>query len=198
AAALAAAALREPRIESEVTATLAERERVRSALAAAGFETPVVQANFVVARSSSAPGLAAGLESRGLVVRAYEESLRITVRWPTARSSLLRLRHHPDVRLRLLPVAEDLPRLVVRDRAGDDHVLALLPVHGRRDAVLGSQLQRVDHAQHLVEVAAGRHRVDENQLDLLVGPDHEDVTDRLVVGRRARSGIARHARGQHP
>ena len=90
AAALAAAALREPRIESEVTATLAERERVRSALAAAGFETPVVQANFVVARSSSAPGLAAGLESRGLVVRAYEESLRITVRSPADDDLVLR------------------------------------------------------------------------------------------------------------
>ena len=51
-----------------------------------------------------------------------------------------------------IPLAEDLLRLVVRDRAGDDHVLALLPVHGRRDPVLRGQLQRVDHAQHLVEV----------------------------------------------
>jgi len=82
AAELAAAALREPRIESEVAATLAERERVRSALAAAGFETPVVHANFVVARSADAPDLAAALERRGLVVRGYADSLRITVRSP--------------------------------------------------------------------------------------------------------------------
>src|SRR5256886_13711014 len=82
AAQLAVAALREPRIESEVAATLEERERVSSALAAAGFETPVVHANFVVARSAAAPELAAELEGRGLVVRGYADSLRITVRSP--------------------------------------------------------------------------------------------------------------------
>jgi histidinol-phosphate aminotransferase len=79
---LAVAALREPRIESEVEATRAERERVRSALAAADFETPVVHANFVVARSTDAPSLAAELEGRGLVVRGYADALRITVRSP--------------------------------------------------------------------------------------------------------------------
>jgi histidinol-phosphate aminotransferase len=79
---LAVAALHEPRIGSEVAATLAERERVRSALAAAGFEMPVVHANFVVARSAAAPELAAELERRGLVVRGYADSLRITVRSP--------------------------------------------------------------------------------------------------------------------
>jgi histidinol-phosphate aminotransferase len=82
AAELAAAGLREPRIDSEVAATIAERERVRSALAAAGFDTPAVHANFVVARSPDAPALAADLESRGLVVRGYADSLRITVRSP--------------------------------------------------------------------------------------------------------------------
>jgi len=90
AAALAAAALREPRIEAEVTATLVERERLRSALATAGFETPVVHANFVVARSASAPELAAELERRGLVVRAYSGSLRITVRSPADDDLVLR------------------------------------------------------------------------------------------------------------
>ena len=69
--------------------------------------------------------------------------------------------------------------------AGDDDVLALLPVHRRRDLVLRRQLQRIDHAQHLVEVAAGRHRVDEDQLDLLVRPDDEHVAHGLVVGRGA-------------
>jgi histidinol-phosphate aminotransferase len=82
AAQLAAAALREPRVDSEVAATIAERERVRSALAAAGFETPVVHTNFVVARSAEAPKLTAELESLGLVVRGYADSLRITVRSP--------------------------------------------------------------------------------------------------------------------
>jgi histidinol-phosphate aminotransferase len=89
AAQLAVVSLREPRIDSEVAATLAERERVRSALAAAGFETPVVHANFVVARSADARKLAAELERRGLVVRGYAESLRITVRSPADDDLLL-------------------------------------------------------------------------------------------------------------
>src|SRR5688572_12964583 len=51
-----------------------------------------------------------------------------------------------DIRLRRLPaVWVRLLRFVVGDRAGDDHVVALLPVHRCRDLVLGGQLQRVDH-----------------------------------------------------
>src|SRR5207247_751921 len=44
---------------------------------------------------------------------------------------LLRLRHDADVGLGGLPLAEDLLGLVVRDRPGDDDVVALLPVHRR-------------------------------------------------------------------
>jgi histidinol-phosphate aminotransferase len=90
AAELAAAGLREPRIESEVAATVAERERLRSALATAGFEVPVVHANFVVVRSADAPRLAAELERQGLVVRGYADSLRITVRSPADDDLVLR------------------------------------------------------------------------------------------------------------
>src|SRR6516225_1057453 len=63
------------------------------------------------------------------------------------------MRHDTDVGLGLLPATEDLLGFIVRDRAGDDDVLPLLPVHGRADPVLGGQLQRVDHPEHLVEVA---------------------------------------------
>jgi histidinol-phosphate aminotransferase len=90
AAELAAAGLREPRIEAEVAATVAERERMRSALAAAGFEAPVTHTNFVVARSPEAPRLVAELERRGLVVRGYPDSLRITVRSPADDDLVLR------------------------------------------------------------------------------------------------------------
>jgi histidinol-phosphate aminotransferase len=90
AAELAAAGLRQSRIEPEVAATIAERERVRSALAAAGFDVPVVHANFVVARSADAPRLAAELEHQGLVVRGYPDSLRITVRSPADDDLVLR------------------------------------------------------------------------------------------------------------
>src|SRR5215831_2915481 len=65
----------------------------------------------------------------------------------------LRLRNDPDVRLRRFPVPEELLRLVVRDRPGDDHVLALVPVDRGRHLVARRQLQGIDHADDLVEVA---------------------------------------------
>jgi hypothetical protein len=55
---------------------------VRAALEGAGFETPDVHTNFVVARTPDAPAHMAELERRGLVVRGYADSLRITVRSP--------------------------------------------------------------------------------------------------------------------
>ncbi len=90
AATLAAGALREPRVDGEVAATLAERERMRRALAAAGYGVPEVHANFVVVRSPEALAVAAELEGRGLVVRGLEDSLRITVRSPADDDLVLR------------------------------------------------------------------------------------------------------------
>ena len=90
AATLAAGALREPRVEGEVAATLAERERLRGALAAAGYHVPEVHANFVVVRTPEAAALAAELEGRGLVVRGFADSLRITVRSPADDDLVLR------------------------------------------------------------------------------------------------------------
>src|SRR5450631_60554 len=111
---------------------------------------------------------------------------------------LLRLCRDAQVGLRRAIAREDLLGLVVRDGPGDDHVLPQLPVHRRRHAVLRRQLEGVDHPQYLVEVATGRHRVDEDQLHLLVGTDHEHVAHRLVVRGRARCGVARGAGGEHP
>src|SRR5207249_1670047 len=97
------------------------------------------------------------------------------------------LRDDADVGLRRLPTLRvSLLRLVVRDGARDDHVLAALPVHRRRDLVLRGELHRVDDAQHLVEVASCRHRIRDRQLDLLVRADDVDGTNGLVIGRRAR------------
>src|SRR5207302_3455253 len=47
-------------------------------------------ANFVVARAADAPRLARELERQGLVVRAYADSLRITVRSPADDDLVLR------------------------------------------------------------------------------------------------------------
>ena len=52
-------------------------------------------------------------------------------------------------------------------------ITALLPVGRCRDAVLGRQLQRVDHAEDLVEVAASGGWVENGELELLVGADDE-------------------------
>src|SRR5580704_13505935 len=91
-------------------------------------------------------------------------------------SALLRRRHDPDIGFRRLPALRiELLGLVVGHRAGEDDVLALLPVRRRRHAVLGGELQRVDDAQHFVEIAPRGHRINQDQLDLLVRPDDEDI-----------------------
>jgi histidinol-phosphate aminotransferase len=83
AASLAADALRRPALaEAEVEAVCVERERLRAAFLAAGWETPESHANFVVVRTLEAPELAEKLERRGLVVRSYADALRIGVRSP--------------------------------------------------------------------------------------------------------------------
>ena len=57
-----------------------------------------------------------------------------------------RLRDDPDVWPRRLPALRILLLgLFVRHRARNDDVLAVLPVNGSRDLVLGGELERVDH-----------------------------------------------------
>src|SRR5262245_34612496 len=58
--------------------------------------------------------------------------------------STARLRHDADIGLGRLPTLRVLLLgILVRHRAGDDHVLPVVPVHRRRHLVLGSELQRV-------------------------------------------------------
>ena len=85
AARIAAAALREPRLDVE--ATIAERERVRAALAAAGLDSPAGYGNFVWLRTDEP--LAERLEAAGLVVRAFPEGIRISLRRPPENDVLL-------------------------------------------------------------------------------------------------------------
>ncbi|HUQ22595.1 MAG TPA: aminotransferase class I/II-fold pyridoxal phosphate-dependent enzyme [Gaiellaceae bacterium] len=85
AARIAAAALRSPRID--VADTLAERERVRAALVAAGHDCPDGHANFVFLRTGEALG--AELEAQGLVVREVPGGIRITLRRPRENDVLL-------------------------------------------------------------------------------------------------------------
>jgi len=78
AARIAAAALRGPAVD--VSGTLAERERMRAALAGAGFDAPPTATNFVYVRSDEP--LAEQLEQQGIVVRAVAGGIRVTVRTP--------------------------------------------------------------------------------------------------------------------
>jgi histidinol-phosphate aminotransferase len=91
AALLAAEALRRPEVaHAEAAAAREERERLRAAFAAAGYDAPTTHANFVVVRTREARALAARLERRGLVVRDYAEALRISVRSPADDDLVLR------------------------------------------------------------------------------------------------------------
>src|SRR5262249_50871047 len=97
-----------------------------------------------------------------------------------------RLRHDPQVRLGGLPSLRILLlRIVIRHRARNDYIFAVLPVHRCRYLVFGSELERINDAQHLVEVAPGGHWIHQDELYLLVGPDDEDVAYRLIVSRSA-------------
>src|SRR5467141_3481458 len=78
----------------------------------------------------------------------------------TAAYLRFRLRYDAQIRLRRFPALGILfLGVVVAHRASDDYVLAMLPVHWRCHLVFGRELQRVNHAQHLVEVATGGHRI---------------------------------------
>jgi histidinol-phosphate aminotransferase len=89
AARLGTQALRAPAVAEAVAGTVEERERVRAALAAGGYDCPPVHTNFVYVRTEEAPALAGRLEPSGLVVRSYDDALRITVRTPADDDLLL-------------------------------------------------------------------------------------------------------------
>jgi histidinol-phosphate aminotransferase len=83
AAMLASAALHDPApARAEATATREERARVHGALANAGHDVELTHTNFIYVRTRDAAAISACLERKGLVVRAYADALRITLRSP--------------------------------------------------------------------------------------------------------------------
>ena len=86
AARIAAAALREPRYDLTLETT--ERERVRDALVAAGFDVPQGAGNFVWVRTDE--DLGTELETKGIVVRKFPQGIRVTMRRPTENDVFLR------------------------------------------------------------------------------------------------------------
>src|SRR5579875_1953560 len=86
---------------------------------------------------------------------------------------------------------EKLLRLLVADGGRDDYVLALLPVDGRRDFVLIGELQRIDDAQNLLEVAARTRRLRDDERNLLIRVGHGDGAP-----RRGRIGVGLYESGE--
>jgi histidinol-phosphate aminotransferase len=166
AARIAAAALRNPvlDVESEV----AERERVRDALLAAGFDCPRSHANFVYVPVEDGRALAERLEAQGLVVRRYPGAIRITPRLPAendrllvalgvsheaaaARSALV-VRTTAETSLRVSLSLDGRRRSRVRTGVGFlDHLLAQLAFHGGLDleVIAGGDVDVDEH--HTVE-----------------------------------------------
>lgn len=83
----------------------------------------------------------------------------------------------PQVRLDLSNFTKLLLRISGRDRRGNDHVVAHLPVDRGGDALLVARLQGVDHTQNLSGVAAGRSRVHHGQADFLARINDENRTN---------------------
>jgi histidinol-phosphate aminotransferase len=164
AARIAAAALRAPRLDVEQT--VAERERMRRALADAGYDVPQSHANFVLVRTD--PAVAERLERQGLVVRRFADAIRITVRLPAendrilaalgatpepagSRSALV-LRTTAETALRVSVDLDGRGRARVATGVGFlDHLLTLLAFHGGLDLDLlaGGDLDVDEH--HTVE-----------------------------------------------
>ena len=149
-AAIAAAALREPRL-GDVEATIRERERFRGALLAAGYDCPASATNFVFVRTDEP--LAERLEAQGIVVRSFPGAIRMTVRRPSENDVVLRalgavvpstpgrestvVRTTTETALRLTLALDGTGRTRVETGIGFlDHLLTLFGFHAGFDLEL--------------------------------------------------------------
>ncbi|HET8741855.1 MAG TPA: aminotransferase class I/II-fold pyridoxal phosphate-dependent enzyme [Gaiella sp.] len=188
AAAIAEAALRDPRL-GDVEATVVERERLRAALVRAGYDCPPTATNFVFVRTDEP--LADRLEQEGIVVRAFPDGIRVSVRRPSENDVLLRalgaepgppprreatvLRTTTETALRLTLSLDGTGRARVETGIGFlDHLLTLLAFHASFDLEL---------------CAAGDLEVDEHHTveDVLAS-----LGTALSQALAARTGVARY------
>src|SRR5437867_8418421 len=63
--------------------------------------------------------------------------------------------------------------ILVRDGGHNDAILAIVPVSGRRQLVIGRELERGNDPQDLGKVAARAGGISQGQLDFLIRPDDE-------------------------
>jgi histidinol-phosphate/aromatic aminotransferase/cobyric acid decarboxylase-like protein/imidazoleglycerol phosphate dehydratase HisB len=193
AARIAAAALRDPRLDVEQVAL--ERERVRSALLGAGYDVPVSATNFVYLRGAEA--LADSLEARGLVVRRVPGGIRITLRCPSEN----------DIILVALGAGAETARgrsaTVIRSTT-ETALRLTLDLDGRGSAQIATGIGFLDHLLTLLVFHAGF------DLELVAAGDvdvdeHHTVEDVLAaLGRAlsqalgAREGVARYGSATVP
>jgi len=168
AAKIAAAALRDAQLDVE--SVVAERERVRESLLAAGYDVPATATNFVYLRSDET--LADRLESQGLVVRRVSGGIRITLRNPS----------DDDLILRALGVEPGSPRgrsaTMIRTTT-ETALRVTLDLDGKGRARIATGIGFLDH---LLTLMAFQARFD---LEVLAGGDldvdeHHTVEDVLA------------------
>ena len=168
AAAIATAALREPRYDLEPVVT--ERERVRTALVSAGHDCPPTATNFVWLRTDDSAALSADLEQQGIVVRTFPTGIRITLRGPA----------DDDVLLRALgadtPSRGRRTAMVVRTTT-ETGLRVTIDVDGRGQARVATGIGFLDHLLTLLAFHAGFDLDVEAGGDLEVDEHHttEDV-----------------------
>ena len=173
-AALALAALASP---PDVAPVIEERGRLASALSAIGVPPLESSANFLFVPVEDGRSLAAALLRQGLVVRAYDKGIRITIRdrvdddlivetlarvldrpAPVAASPGRRVRHlraTAETRIAVRLGLDGASRVSVQTGAGIyDHFLEQLAFHGGLDLVVeaAGDLETGDH--HTVEDTA--------------------------------------------
>jgi imidazoleglycerol phosphate dehydratase HisB len=188
AASIAAAALRDPRL-GDVEATIAERERVRDALVAAGYESWPTATNFVYVKTDEPLG--ERLEAAGIVVRIYPDGIRVTLGRPAENDRFLSvlgveagraggreatvLRTTTETALRLTLALDGGGRTRVETGIGFlDHLLTLLAFHAGFDLDL---------------LAAGDLAVDDHHT---VEDVHAALGTALTKALGSREGLARY------
>jgi histidinol-phosphate aminotransferase len=170
-AAIAAAALRNPR--TDVDETTAERERVRGALLAAGFDSPPSAGNFLFLDVPNADELFERLANEGLIVRRYPSGLRFTIRQPAENDRLLRA-------LGADAPASDRRSALVTRTTTETALRITLGLDGRGRARVDTGVGFLDH---LLTLFAFHGKLD---LDLLAGGDvdvdeHHTVEDVMAA-----------------
>jgi histidinol-phosphate/aromatic aminotransferase/cobyric acid decarboxylase-like protein/imidazoleglycerol phosphate dehydratase HisB len=198
--ALALAALRDP---PDVFATLEERERLAAALRTLGLEPLQSATNFLYVQVDDGAALGDALLRQGLVVRAYDDAIRMSVRDPedddVLVETLARILDRPA------PVAAAGGRRsrVLRATA-ETRIAVRLALDGASRVRVDTGAGLYDHLLEQLAFHAGFDLVLEGTGDLETGEHHTAEDAALALGEALdrslddRRGIARYGDGVVP